>query len=113
MSILIPPIGPAVAQFPARSQTTRLSVTAAAVSVPAGTEVLSEKEVSAATANPPLSVALQFTVMLDACHVGATGSQAICGGVLSVSTPTANGLSDVTSAHSRRVTKSRRVVSTC
>ena len=56
-SILLPAIGPAVAQLPATSQTTRLSVLALAVSMPAATDVTSENEASAGFASPLPAVA--------------------------------------------------------
>src|SRR5262245_23460412 len=69
LSILLPPIGPAVTHRPALSQTTRLFVAALAFSLPAGTAVTSENDASAALASPdPESVAVQASGTLSACH---------------------------------------------
>ena len=52
LSTLLPEIGPAIAQLPARSQTVRLFVRALAVSVPGETFVIRLKDASLAAARP-------------------------------------------------------------
>src|SRR5690242_17840144 len=84
LSTMLPKIGPAVAQLPARSQTERLLVAALAVSEPAGTLVMSVKEASAALAKPvPLSRAVQASETSVECHRPSGAAQEICGGAAS------------------------------
>ncbi len=86
-SILLPAIGPAVAQLPSTSQTTRLSVLAFAVSMPAPTDVTSENDASAGLARPvPESLAVQARATLVACHAPSGAAQAMVGAVLSSQT---------------------------
>ena len=79
-SILLPAIGPAVAQLPSTSQTTRLSVLAFAVSMPAPTDVTSENEASAGLTRPvPASLAAQARLTLAACHAPSGAAQVMVG----------------------------------
>ena len=69
LSILLPPTGPALAQFVMTSQTVRLPVRALAVWLPAGTDVASLNDWAAASANPdPPSVAVQVMFTSAGCH---------------------------------------------
>src|SRR5688572_33265377 len=88
LSTLMPPIGPATAQLPARSQTSRLSVAASAVSTSVGTAVVRVKVSVAAPsgANPPSSVAVQSIWTSVACQSPSGWPQAIVGGVVSDAT---------------------------
>src|SRR5262245_17103266 len=79
-STLFSPIGPAFAQFPARSQTARASVDALAVSVPAGTLVESEKLASDALDKPETaSLELQAILASIPCHRPSAGPQEMFG----------------------------------
>src|SRR5512143_373892 len=84
LSTLLPPIGPAVAQFPSRSHTLRVPVAALAVSVPAGTEVERLKLASAGLARPePPSPAVQAMLTSFACHWPSAVPQLTAGAVVS------------------------------
>src|SRR5256712_2365017 len=84
LSTLLPVTGPAVAQFPALSQTARVPVAALAVSVPAVTFVISEKEPSAALASPDaMSPEVQAMLTSAACQRPSGWPHAIVGGVVS------------------------------
>src|SRR5688500_17394457 len=84
LSTLLPPIGPAVAQLPTLSQTSRLPVSALAVSVPAGTPVERVNAASAELARPELaSCAVQAMLTSLGCHCPSGGSQVITGGTVS------------------------------
>ena len=76
LSTLLPVMGPATAQFPALSQTLRLSVGASESSVPAATSVESEKLASPGLARPePPSLAVQAMPTSAACQA-ASGKMA-------------------------------------
>jgi hypothetical protein len=93
LSTMLPPIGPAVEQLPATSQTVRDPVTAFAVSVPAGTEVVSVKLLSAEFAKPERpSFALHAMLTSLACQRPSVMPQLTPGAVLSIAT--ANCLGD-------------------
>src|SRR3954468_2542051 len=80
-SIMLPPIGPAVAQLPALSQTVRASVSALAVSAPPTTDVISVNDPSDELARPlNASTAWQESVTLSPCHRPSAASHVICGG---------------------------------
>src|SRR5262245_46304632 len=83
-SILLPPIT-AVAQLPARSQTTRLFVLALAFSTPAATDVVSEKDASLPGFASPLplspSLAVHASVTLSACHAPSGEAQTMLGAI--------------------------------
>src|SRR5437867_4116777 len=87
-SIILPPIGSAVVQFPATSHTERVPVNAFAVSTPVATDVESEKEASArfASPEPPESVAVQPIEILLACHTPSAVPQRTFGAVRSIRT---------------------------
>src|SRR5712692_10503002 len=94
LSTMLPPTGPAVAQFPAKSQTECVPVGALAVSVPAGTAVLSAKPASEEFAKPePESLPLHAIVTSVACQTPSAAPQLIEGGVLSSITITCLGVS--------------------
>src|SRR5262249_25653803 len=85
LSTMMPAMGPAFAQFPARSQIRRLPVSEFAVSVPAGTLVFSVKVASPGFARPdPESLAEQPRVTSVACQSASGLAHMICGGVVSV-----------------------------
>src|SRR5262249_5737543 len=85
LSIRLPPIGPAVAQFPLTSQTVRLPGAAFAFSLPAPTAVTSKNDASASPfASPePLSVAVQARATLSACHMPSGTAHTILGETVS------------------------------
>src|SRR5258708_7284456 len=94
LSTLLPPMGPAVVQFCARSQTAWGEVCAFAVSVPAATEVAREKLASAPLARPErASDAAQPRVTSPACHRPSGAAQLTIGGDGSYSAIT-NGLNE-------------------
>src|SRR5215203_4677462 len=110
----MPPIGPIVVQFPALSHTSRLVVTALAVSTPAPTLVVRLNDASAAVARPvPPSAAVQAMITFAVDHPAGGAAHVTVGAVASTRTPTANGLSDATVAHSKPVESSRTVGSAC
>src|SRR5262245_8576326 len=83
-SIRLPGIGPAVAQLPARSQITRLSVPALASSEPKPTEVISRNDASPELASPiPVSLAVQASETLSACQAPSAAAQETAGAVTS------------------------------
>src|SRR5258706_6189160 len=88
LSTLFPPIGPAMAQLPATSHTERVPVSALAVSVPSGTFVASENELSAAFKSPapPASDTVQGIVTFAADHWPLALPHAIVGAVRSIFT---------------------------
>ena len=80
-STLFPPMGPAVAQFPAASHTRRVPVDAFASSTPAGTDVDNVKAASLAFARPdPLSRAAQPIETFAPCHTPFATPHVIVGG---------------------------------
>src|SRR4051794_39764607 len=84
-SILLPPIGPASAQLPAWSQTERLSVAAAASSLPAATLVVSVKAASLEWASPaPMSAASHESATLPACQTPSELAQLMPGALRSI-----------------------------
>src|SRR6266403_3501734 len=84
LSTLFPTMGPAVAQLPATSQTTRVPVVAFAVSAPAATPVASEKLASEGLLKPePLSVTEQAMPTSTACHKPSAPPHVIFGGMVS------------------------------
>src|SRR5215212_9246601 len=84
LSTLFPPMGPAVVQLPALSQTVRVPVEALVVSVSTATFVESEKERSEALTKPEtLSLAAQVIFTSPECHNPSAGSQETEGAVLS------------------------------
>lgn len=113
-SILIPPIGVAVAQFPARSHTVRESVAAFAVSIPGATWVVRLNDASPGLANPaPWSTALQASATLSALQPAGAAAQVMVGATASSGIPTAYGESDATVAHSVLAAALRVVGSGC
>jgi hypothetical protein len=92
----MPLIGPAVAQFPALSQTFRLPIEAFAVSVPPGTLVVKVKRASDRLVSPdPLSLAVQTMLTSDACQSPSGVPHKMTGGVGSVCLAITNGLNEV------------------
>src|SRR5436853_400316 len=84
LSTMFGPIGPAVVELSARSRTARLLVKAVAVSVFAGTLVVSEKLASAGFASPErLSLAVQAMLTSLACQRPSGEPQLTDGAVLS------------------------------
>ena len=84
LSTFMPLIGPAVAQFPARSHTWRVPVEAFAVSLPFGTLVDSVKLASDRLARPePESAAAQVTLWSSARQAPSVEPQLTVGGVVS------------------------------
>src|SRR5258708_392288 len=84
LSTLLGPIGPAAAQLPATSHSWRVPVKAAAVSVPAGTLVVSVKFAGEFALSPePLSLAVQAMLTSLALHKPSGETQMIAGGVVS------------------------------
>src|SRR5262245_30818917 len=84
LSILLSRIGPAVAQFPARSHTWRVAVAAWEVSVPTEALVASAKLASVRVASPELrSDAVQPMLTSAACQAPSAQLQLTCGGVVS------------------------------
>src|SRR4249919_307399 len=80
-STRFPPIGPAVEQLPAVSQTLRASVAASAVSEPGATEVESVNPPSVGSASPePASDAVQAIVTLSGCHAPSGAEHEMVGG---------------------------------
>src|SRR5690242_14579873 len=87
LSILLPPIRPAVELLPATSTTCCWLVKALFVSVRAGTEVKRLKFALAATAKPErASLAVQAIEISEACHRPSAAPQLTTGGVLSTLT---------------------------
>ena len=87
-SILLPLSGPAVAQLPTPSQTTRLAVAALEVATPSATLVLSVKLASALVAKPdPPSLVEQFSATLAACQTLSAGAHVTTGALLSICNP--------------------------
>ena len=84
MSTLLPVIGPAVAQLPARSQIAREPVDEFAVSVPAATVVESEKFASPLLASPETpSFDVHERLTSPACHAPSAAAQLEVGAVWS------------------------------
>src|SRR5262245_28507436 len=86
LSILWSMTGPAVAQFPAASQTWRVPVAAAPASVPAGPAVGRANAESPGTASPTASVAVQELVMSLACQKPSGLAHTTAGAVVSRTT---------------------------
>src|SRR5215471_19695501 len=87
LSTMKGPIGPAVVQLPATSQTSWALVNADAVSVPAGTDVVSVKLASALSASPEVvSTPKQVVDTSLACQTESAPKQLTPGGVLSMRT---------------------------
>src|SRR6185295_9826175 len=81
-STLLPAIGPAVAQLPARSQISRVPVPASGVSAPAATEVVRTKDASAGLASPlPASPAVQAIDTLPGCHAPSGAAHVMAGAI--------------------------------
>src|SRR5438270_8857669 len=69
LSIMLPSIGPAVAQFPAKSHTWCEPVIAFAVSVPTGNEVASKKLLSGGFASPETASFAPHEILASVgCH---------------------------------------------
>ena len=87
LSILMPEMGPAVAQCPSRSHTVRVFVDAFAVCVFAGTFVVNANEASDAFNMPtPASVAVQLMFTSVRCHAVSADPQFNVGPLVSIFT---------------------------
>src|SRR5688572_6048260 len=99
LSTRLPAIGPATAQFPRASHTSRVAVAASVVCVPEDTAVVSTKLASAGLASPEASVAVHAMATSVLCQTPSAAAQLIAGGSTSPDdgSKTAKGESDVTS----------------
>src|SRR5579884_1118509 len=88
LSTLNPAIGPAVAQLPTASHTSRVPLTALSSAVPFGTLVVRVKLAAAPSCRPePSSLAAQLTVTSKACQAPSGLWHAITGALLSIFRP--------------------------